>query len=134
MTKIRQGRFAEEWGNGPKMFSGTDRDRRWLRSEHRRYFLFHEGDGRKTHIEFPPLYPSPAPRDWGIQEARRLVKLLIQARQQIQAPAVFIAEQMDVAPEIIYRLEGTDRDIKLSSAVRYAKALGLDFEIVEAAS
>ncbi len=129
--KIRAGYFQEEWGYGPKPMQDQPRDRRWLRSEHRRVYYLEDKTGGTARIEFPPLLPSPALREWGQKEARRIVGQLIEARQQMQAPAVFVAEQMQVAPEIVYRLEGTDRDIKLSSAIRYAKALGLEFQIVE---
>jgi hypothetical protein len=129
VPRIRQGYPAES--RGRFALPGEPPTAGWTRDQHRRYFVFTDKTGGKHRMEFPTLLPNPAPRAWGQQEARRLIALLIQARGQIQAPAVYIAEQMGVAPEIIYRLEATDRDIKLSSALRYAKAIGLEFQIVE---
>ena len=98
---------------------------------HRRYFVFVDQKGRQHHLKFPVLQPVEANRDWGQVEARRIIDQLVVARQQMQAPAAFVAECMKVAPEIVYRLEHTKRDATLSSVLRYAAALGLEFQVVE---
>lgn len=118
VTKVKDGYFWEQRTGAARLF-------------HRRYFVFVGPTGRTKRMEFPRLVPRPAPFDWGRQESRKLMQQLTEARQQIQAPAAYIAEQMGVVPEIIYRLEGTDRDPRLSTVIRYAKALGLDLKVEE---
>jgi DNA-binding XRE family transcriptional regulator len=95
--------------------------------------------GRKGEVEVPapigrwcrPPFDVEVDYDWGKAEARRLMELLISARKTQNTPAVYIAEKMGVQPEILYRLEGTNRDPKLSTAIRYARAIGIDFQLVE---
>jgi Helix-turn-helix len=105
-----------------------------IRGRPRRRILevFGKSGGRKT-IELAPEPPLEAivPRTWGIISSQQVVDLLIQARKAKHVPAAHVAEMMGVNPVIVYRLEGNERDIKLSTALRYAKALGLDFQLVE---
>jgi DNA-binding XRE family transcriptional regulator len=71
--------------------------------------------------------------EWGKREARKVMELLIRARKEADLPGSWIAEKMGVAPEIIYRLESAQalRDPKLSTALRYARAIGIDFSLIE---
>ncbi len=78
----------------------------------------------------PPL-DVVVPRTWGISSAQEVIDLLIQARKAKNIPAAHVAEMMGVNPVILYRLERNERDPKLSTALRYARALGLDVQLVE---
>lgn len=95
--------------------------------------------GSKKEVEVPaplgrwcrPPFEVEVDYGWGKREARGLMEMLIEARKTQHMPAVYIAEKMGVQPEIVYRLEGTARDPKLSTAIRYARAIGIDFKLIE---
>lgn len=73
---------------------------------------------RQIQAEFPPAEPGPA-------ESGGLSEILKRAIQSSSKSVYQICKEADVSPIIVSRFLSGERDIRLATADRLAKALGL---------
>jgi DNA-binding XRE family transcriptional regulator len=64
--------------------------------------------------------------DWGREASHGVMGQLVICRRELGVKAWTVAKEMGVTPEVVYRLERCERDPRLSTVLRYARALGLE--------